>query len=104
MSNVTYLYLQSFEKGCNLDISIAECETGPYVQVVNKKFFPRAELRRIKLGSLPCKFLKVVVHKGALISPEQIHLVGFHAEDAGEIFGDNLFELLVANSQRLIYS
>jgi hypothetical protein len=75
-----------------------------YFLVVHKKFFARSELRRIKLGSLPCKFLKIVIHKGGYISPEQIHLVGFHAEDAGEIFGDNLFELLVANSQRLIYS
>ena len=74
------------------------------VIVIHKKFFPRSELRRIKLGSLPCKFVKMVITKGGYISPEQIHLVGFHAEDAGQIFGENLFELLVTNSQRLIYS
>jgi len=55
------------------------------------------------VGSLPCKFLKIVVHKGVTVDPKSIHLFGFYAEDTEEIFGDGLFEVLVTNSQRLIY-
>ncbi len=71
---------------------------------VRKKFFPRSSLRRVKVGSLPCKFLKIVVHKGVSIDTKSIHLFGFYAEDTEEIFGDGLFEVLVTNSTRLIYS
>jgi len=71
---------------------------------VKKKFFPRSCLRKIHVGSLPCKFLKIVVHKGSPIDYKTIHLFGFHTEDCGELFGDDFFPLLVTNSKRLIYS
>jgi len=103
-SNVTYVYFEDFAVGCDLEFFVGESETGPYTRVVRRKFFPRASLRRVKIGSLPCKFLKIVVHSGLQIHPATIHLFGFHAQDAEEVFGDNLFELLVTNSKRLIYS
>ena len=118
MTNVTYIYFENFENGCELEISVSETETGPYIPgiksewnekltrmvAVRKKFFPRSSLRRVKVGSLPCKFLKIVVHKGVTIDTKSIHLFGFYAEDTEEIFGDGLFEVLVTNSTRLIYS
>ena len=32
MSNITYIYFEKFEKGCELSISIAEYQTGPFTK------------------------------------------------------------------------
>ena len=115
MTNVNSIYFDKFDYGCNMTISISEFETGPYttrtnpiplfitILVVNNKFFPRSELRKIKVGTLPCKYLKIVINKGALVNPETIHCFGFLSEDAPELFGDDSFKLLVSNPQRLMY-
>jgi len=31
MTNVTYIYFENFENGCELEISVSETETGPYI-------------------------------------------------------------------------
>jgi hypothetical protein len=115
MCNVNTIYFENFEYGCDMSVLISEYETGPYTYgkkiflcpldllVIKNKFFPRSTLRRVKLGTLPCKYIKIIVHKGGLVNPASLHVFGFSAEDASELFGEEYFQLLVANPQRLMY-
>jgi hypothetical protein len=60
-------------------------------------------VRKIKLGSLPAKFVKIIISKGGLVNPASIKAYGFSAEDAGDLFGEEYFQLLVTNPQRLMF-
>ena len=68
-----------------------------------KKYFTRSNLKKIRLGSLPCRFIKIVVTKGVYLNPKYINLVGFASEDAANLFGEDAFSLLVVYPQRLMY-
>ena len=120
MMNVTNLYIDKFEYGCKISFLISVYESGPFLPgkqtitakvaslfpqlVAKNKFYPRAQLRKVRFGMLPCKYIKIIVHEGVHLHPSQIHIFGFPAEETGKRFGFEFFETVVANPQRLMYS
>mmetsp|Transcript_3767 Transcript_3767/g.3208 ORF Transcript_3767/g.3208 Transcript_3767/m.3208 type:complete len:108 (+) Transcript_3767:195-518(+) len=104
MCNVNCLYFEYFDFGCEMTVELAEYETGPYTKVINKKYFARTIHRKVKLGTLPCRYIKITVHKGCLINPKSVYAFGFSSEDAPELFGSDVFPLIVAGPQRLMFS
>ena len=46
------------------DLSVAEYLEGPYVTVFKKLYIPHGKERIIKVGSIPCRFIKIEMKKG----------------------------------------
>jgi hypothetical protein len=82
-----------------MTVAIAECRSGPYTNLHHAKYFCRKQrLQRIPLGSLPCRYIKLIATKGVHINPKKISLIGAKSEELQLISDENeTFKLLVAN-------
>lgn len=104
MSNIRYIQISNLEYGCQLSVYVSECRNGPYITIHNNKFFPRSKLRQIPLYSLPCRFIRIVIHKGVHIQNKQITLIGSGSEQLANMDQSNdEFKMLVTNPQRILY-
>lgn len=90
--------------GCKLSVYVAEFKSGPYIPVKEEIYIPSHKMeRKIKLGSLPCRYVRLIVHKGVHLKKSQISLVGSTSEKLAEDTSLNEFRLLVSNPQRILY-
>lgn len=51
-------------KVAQLSVSVSERRDGPYVKACESVQIPHGECRVLKVGSLPCRFVKIVMEKG----------------------------------------
>jgi len=96
LANASALFIPKFD-GAELSVWVSEYRKGPWVNVIKKEFVCRGNNKRIKIGSLPCRFIKVKAHKGTHLDCSTIEVEGFLAENTEEKFGKEFMELLVTN-------
>eukprot|EP00826_Nyctotherus_ovalis_P033052 TRINITY_DN2665_c0_g3_i1.p3 TRINITY_DN2665_c0_g3~~TRINITY_DN2665_c0_g3_i1.p3 ORF type:complete len:101 (+),score=19.75 TRINITY_DN2665_c0_g3_i1:226-528(+) len=60
---VSRIHVQDMNVGM-FDLYVSEFLEGPYVSVEKKICVPHGKQRVIKVGMLPCRYLKVVMKKG----------------------------------------
>ncbi|CAD8063765.1 unnamed protein product [Paramecium primaurelia] len=103
MCNVRYLLIENLKYGCEISVFVSEFKNGPFISVHNKEFFPQHKQRRIKLAALPCRYIRILIHKGVHIQTNQIKLIGSTNERLAEEGYFNDFKLLVTNPSRIMY-
>ncbi len=57
------MHIQDMNVGL-FDLSIAEFIEGPYVSVQKRIYVPHGKERIVKVGSIPCRFIKLEMTKG----------------------------------------
>ena len=111
LANVTFLVFDNFDYGCEMTISIAEEKVGPYIdskkdiiKVYKNKFFCRSKEKRISIGSLPTRFIKIKCSKGVHLNLNNLKIWGFYPEDSDEIFGEDTTNILFNMPLKIIYT
>ena len=87
--------------------AIAQDEKG-FVEVYRDKYMCKGkslkkEQKRIDLGALPCKFIRISVSRGCKVSSKNISLVGVDIREIEDKLGGEYFKLLVVNPIKIIY-
>ena len=59
--------------------------------------------KKVRIGSLPCNYVKITAHRGAHIDCKELKIAGFYSEDTEEIFGEGFMRVLVTNPNRILY-
>jgi hypothetical protein len=92
-------------KVMRLDIEIAQDENGVFIKIEQDYDIVSGLLRIVKVGSLPCRFVKMKVTKGSKINElKKIEFFGLHINDIKSKYDDDMLDILFYNAYDLIYS
>ena len=108
LTAVKYIKIDNFTHGAEMTVSIAENESGNFVEVYQEKFICKGkslkkEEKNIDLGALPCRAIRISVSKGCKVSSQNMSVVGLEVEKIEEKLGAEYFKLLVINPMKIIY-
>ncbi len=87
-----------------LDLEIAAEEKGPFVKIERNMEIVSGKVRILKVGSLPCRFVKLTVTRGCQIKDfKKMECYGLHTNDIKNKYDEDTLDLLFYNSYDLIY-
>jgi hypothetical protein len=87
-----------------VDIKIAADIEGPFVQIEKDMIIVSGKIRIVKIGSLPCRYIKITVTRGSpIVDTSKIECFGLHINDIKAKYDENTLEILFYNSYDLIY-
>jgi hypothetical protein len=85
-------------------VEIAENEIGPYVKIDSELTVISGGIRVIKIGSLPCRYLRITILKGHTIMDfTKVECYGLALENIRDKYDEDTLDLLFYNSYDLIY-
>lgn len=88
-----------------INIEIAKDEEGPFYTVEQDMTIVSGKIRVIKIGSLPCKFLKITVIKGSpIMKCENFEFFGTKFADMNNKYDPETLELIYYSVYNFIYN
>jgi hypothetical protein len=92
-------------KVMRVDLEIASDENGMFIKVERDMEIVSGKIRIVKVGSLPCRFLRIRVKKGCPITDfSKIECFGLHINDIKNKYDEETLDILFYNAYDLIYS
>ncbi len=102
-SLVNCVYISN-KSASSCTIKIAETnKASDYTVVVENQLLPHNKTTRIPLGTLPCKFVKVIFEKGTPISVKKVEVYGCRIEQAESCMGLGYASAILQNPHGIIY-
>ena len=87
-----------------INIEIAKDEEGPFYTIEQNMTVVSGKIRIIKIGSLPCKFLKITVVKGSpLMNYQNFEFYGTKFTDLNNRYDAETLELIYYSVYNFIY-
>ncbi len=87
-----------------IKLEIAENENGPFVVVESNLCVVSGKIRVIKVGSLPCRYVKITVKKGyPIMDFKKIEFYGLDINQIKDKYDDETLDLLFYNTYDMIY-
>jgi hypothetical protein len=92
------------QKLMKVKLEISLDEDGPFISIENDMTIISGGLRVIKLGSLPCRYLRMTILKGHTIMDfSKVECYGLAIDKIKEKFDEDTIDILFYNSYDLIY-
>ncbi|CAG9317584.1 unnamed protein product [Blepharisma stoltei] len=86
-----------------ITVSVSKNRTGKWIVVEKDFILTHTRERRISIGSLPCKYLKIQFHQGDLRSLEDLAVYGLEIAKAQQSLDPDDFQLLLNEPYKIIY-
>ena len=100
---VNCLYVAN-NSASNCTIKIAETnKSSDYTVVAKNCLLPHNKTTRVPLGTLPCKFIKIVFNKGTPISVKKLEVYGCRIEQAESCMGLGYASAILQNPHGIVY-
>jgi hypothetical protein len=85
-------------------LEISQNEDGPFINLDNELTIISGSIRVIKIGSLPCRYLKLTILKGHTIMDfSKVEFFGLALDTIRDKYDEETIDLLFYNSYDLIY-
>jgi hypothetical protein len=92
------------QKIMKVKVEIAEYENGPFISIDNELTVISGGVRVLKIGSLPCRYLRITILKGHTIMDfSKVECYGVALENIKDKYDEETLDLLFYNSYDLIY-
>ncbi|GMH99062.1 hypothetical protein TrVE_jg9172 [Triparma verrucosa] len=98
-------YIELYNGGCaEIDVHVG-LKRGKHnmIEFVVARKLARNRINEIKIGHIPCNYVKIIVKRGAPISIYQLRLSGIDANEVGEKMGPSTEYLLYKSTERMLY-
>ncbi|GMH73434.1 hypothetical protein TL16_g06191 [Triparma laevis f. inornata] len=98
-------YIELHNGGCSkIDVHVG-LQRGKQnmIEFVSARRLARNRINEIKIGHIPCNYVKIIVKRGAPISIYQLRLSGIEADEVGEKMGSSTEYLLYKSTERMLY-
>jgi hypothetical protein len=88
----------------SVDIEIAEKEEGPFFKLFRDMTIIAGNIKIVKVGNLPARFIKITVIKGSPIQDfNKLEVFGLNLDQMKSIYTSDMMEILLYNTYNLIY-
>ena len=92
------------QKIMKVKLEISQNENGPFIDIENDLTVISGGIRVLKVGSLPCRFLKLTILKGHTIMDfNKVEFFGLALDTIRDKYDEETIDLLFYNSYDLIY-
>jgi hypothetical protein len=92
------------QKIMKVKLEISQNEDGPFIEVESDLTVISGGIRVIKLGSLPCRYLRLTILKGHTIMDfTKVECYGLAIDNIKDKFDEDTIDILFYNSYDLIY-
>ncbi|GMH62370.1 hypothetical protein TrRE_jg12110, partial [Triparma retinervis] len=98
-------YIEIYNGGCSsIDVHLG-VKKGSHnlVKIVSSKRLARNRLNEVRIGHIPCNYVKIVIKGGAPMSIYQLRLNGIDAGEVGAKMGPSTEYLLYRATERMLY-
>ena len=98
-------YIELYNGGCNeIDVHLG-LKRGKQnlIEIVVARKLAKYRINEIKIGHIPCNYVKIIVRSGSPISIYQLRLSGIDASQVGEKMGPSTEYLLYRATERILY-
>lgn len=104
MHLVSRLHIEDMKVGI-FAISVAEKVHGPYVVVEKNLYIPHGKERIVKIGSLPCRYIKLTMKKGSpILDISKVKVYGMPYDKIKSKFGKDVEETIYKVPMDILYS
>jgi hypothetical protein len=87
-----------------IKLEIAENEQGPYVTVESELCVISGKVRVIKVGSLPCRYVRLTIKKGyPIMDFKKVEFFGLHINQIKDKYDEETLDILFYNTYDMIY-
>lgn len=88
-----------------VDIAIAEKEEGPFINLYRDMIIISGNIKVLKVGNLPGRFIKITVTKGSPIQDfSKLECFGLSMSQLKEVYSEDMLQILLYNTYSLIYN
>ena len=88
----------------SVDIEIAEKEEGPFMKIFKDMTIIAGNIKIVKVGNLPARYIKITVTKGSPIQDfNKLEVYGLSLDQMKNIYSMEMMEMLLYSTYNLIY-
>lgn len=102
LTSLAYINLK-YKTRAVISVFVSKNRSGKWISVSKNAVITHSRERRVSIGSLPCKYLKIQFHQGELRGLEDLSVFGLEIAKAQESLDPDDFQLLLNEPYKFIY-